>query len=398
MKNYKKHIFFLDRYPFIVLILVLTIGAFLFLVIRNNLPLGFFSESVVKEEKSESYTIFIASPSNNQTFNFVNQNEVVPIEIKAKEIENLEYIIKVIINDREVKTFSSPPYKYNWNPQQSGEYEIVAYIVDQNEQIISTSNKVNILVKYEEEELQQEPTNINVEEKKNKILSQARYRSQNGAPIFSYKCYIPPVIDGSIEEWAKFEKFSSFVPTIKKENYTSHTDISATFYSCWDENNFYFAVQVGDDVFNQPYTGNQLNKGDSISIVFDTDLQGDMHIPFLTGDDCQIDFSPGNFSTTVPEAFLRWPANAPPTGVNIRSTRLSNGYLIEVSIPWYNLVNYTPKDEDILGFTISVLDTDNLESTELVISSSNQFDFNNTFTLGTLILIDVGNIQEEETP
>jgi hypothetical protein len=49
-----------------------------------------------------------------------------------------------------------------------------------------------------------------------------------------------------------------------------------------------------------------------------------------------------------------------------------------------------------LGFTVSIFDTDNLESTELVISSSKVFEFNNVSTLGTIALIDAGNIQEAE--
>ncbi|GAI20287.1 unnamed protein product, partial [marine sediment metagenome] len=49
-----------------------------------------------------------------------------------------------------------------------------------------------------------------------------------------------------------------------------------------------------------------------------------------------------------------------------------------------------------LGFTISILDTDNLESTEIVISSSKIFDFNNVSTLGTIVLLDAGNIQIDE--
>ncbi|GAH57247.1 unnamed protein product, partial [marine sediment metagenome] len=58
-----------------------------------------------------------------------------------------------------------------------------------------------------------------------------------------------------------------------------------------------------------------------------------------------------------------------------------------------------PNDEDVLGFTISILDTDNLESTEIVISSSKIFDFNNVSTLGTIVLLDAGNIQiDEEEP
>lgn len=396
-KGYKKYPSFLDRYPYIIFILILILAVVFFSIIRNKLPLNFFSEIQTKTESKQSYNIFIASPSNNETFNFINKNEAVPVEIKAKEIENLDYDLKIFVNSKEIKTFSSPPYEFNWNPPKSGEYEMEAKLVDKNNNIISTSNKVNFLVEYQENEAENTAKNVDIEEKKNKILMQSQYRSQNATPIFSYKCYTPPVIDGSIQEWENFEKFSNFVPTIKKENYTSHTDSSGSFYSCWDDDNFYFAIQVVDDVYNQTFTGNQLNKGDSISIVFDTDLEGDIQIPFLNGDDYQIDFSAGNFSTISPEAFIRWPANAPPKGVNISSTKLSNSYLIEASIPWYNFTNYIPTDEDVLGFTVSILDTDNLETTELVISSSKQFDFNNVFTLGTLVLIDAGNIQQKET-
>jgi hypothetical protein len=153
-------------------------------------------------------------------------------------------------------------------------------------------------------------------------------------------------------------------------------------------------VQVNDDVFSQKYTSNQLNKGDSITIVIDTELSEDIQIPFYNSDDYQIDFSPGNFSVT--ESFMNWPSNAPPKGVTISSIKQLNGYILEASVPWYNLTNYIPGDEDVLGFTISILDTDNLETTELVISSSKVFDFNNVSTLGTLVLIDAGNIQSEE--
>ncbi|GAH11843.1 unnamed protein product, partial [marine sediment metagenome] len=96
----------------------------------------------------------------------------------------------------------------------------------------------------------------------------------------------------------------------------------------------YFVVQVVDDVPNQKYTGNQLNKGDSITIVFDTELEEDMQIPFYSSDDYQIDFSPGNFSNIFEESFMKWPSSAPPRGVNVASIKLANGYLLEASIPW----------------------------------------------------------------
>jgi len=241
---------------------------------------------------------------------------------------------------------------------------------------------------------------MDIEEKKEKILAESAYRPQNtipaGVPIFSYKCYTPPAIDGNFAEWDNFDKFSSFEPTIKKENYTTHTDINGTFSSCWDDQNFYFVVQVVDDVFSQMYTGKELNKGDSITIVFDTELEQDLQIPFYNSDDYQIDFSPGNFSSIFPESYMSWPSDAPPREDNVASTKLANGYVLEASIPWYNFTNYEPQDGSVIGFTISILDTDNLETTELVISSSSVFDINNVSTLGALVLIDAGDIQQEK--
>ncbi|MBU4483248.1 MAG: hypothetical protein L6305_07125 [Actinomycetia bacterium] len=399
-KNYKRRVFVLDKVPYILFGAILIIALIIFLPVRSCMPLNFFSGVQEETEKESEYSLFIASPTNGKVFPFINQNETVPVEIKAKEVENTDYTIKLLVNDSEIKSFTSPPYEYNWNPGSSGEYEMIAQLIDDGGNIITNSNTVSFTVQYEIEPEENIVLSVDIEEKKNEILSQAIFRAQNtiptGVPLFSYKCYTPPVIDGSIQEWDKFESFSAFEPTIKKENYITNTDISGTFFSCWDDDNFYFAVQVIDDVFNQKYTGNQLNKGDSITIVFDTELEEDMQIPFYNSDDYQIDLSPGNFSGTSSESFMSWPSNAPPRGVIIASIRLANGYIMEASIPWYNFPNYVPTDKDVLGFTVSIFDTDNLESTELVISSSKVFDFNNVSTLGTIALIDAGNIQEAE--
>ena len=400
-KNYKRRVFILDKVPYILFGSILIIAIIIFLPVRSCMPLNFFSGVQEETENESEYSLFIASPTNDKVFNFINQNETVPVEIKAKEVESTNYTIKVLVNDSEIKSFTSPPYEYNWNPGSSGEYEMIAQLIDDGGNIITNSNTVSFTVQYEIEPEENIVLSVDIEEKKNEILSQAIFRAQNtiptGVPLFSYKCYIPPVIDGIFQEWDKFEKFSAFEPTVKKENYTTYTDVSGTFYSCWDDDNFYFVVQVVDDVFNQKYTGNQLNKGDSITIVFDTELEEDMQTTFYSGDDYQIDFSPGNFSDILPEAFMSWPlSNAPLRGVTVFPIKLTNGYLLEASIPWYYFPNYNPNDEDVLGFTVSILDTDNLDSTELVMSSSKIFDFTNVSTLGAIALIDVGDIQSIE--
>jgi len=97
---------------------------------------------------------------------------------------------------------------------------------------------------------------------------------------------------------------------------------------------------------------------------------------------------------------MNWPSNAPPRDVAISSSRIGNGYIIEASIPWYNFASYIPEDLDVLGFTVSIFDTDQLPlempTTELVISSSKVFDFNNVSMLGSIAFIDAGDIQSTE--
>ena len=399
-KDYRKYLTLLDRFPYILVTVIIGLSFIFFFIIRNNLPLGFFSGDTTVIEDETEYSVFITSPINNKVYNFINLKETIPIELKSKQAETEGFKIKILVNEDEIKTFNSPPYEYNWNPGISGEYELIAQLVDDNNKVLSESGKVTFVVEYEMEDSEATIISTDIEEKKEQILASSNYRPQNtipvGVPIFSYKCYTPPLIDGNFAEWDKFEKFSNFEPTIKKENYTTHTDASGTFYSCWDDDNFYFVAQVLDDVFSQNYTGNQLNKGDSITIVFDTGLADDMQIPFYNSDDYQIDFSPGNFSSFFAESYMSWPSDAPPRGTNIASTKLTNGYVIEASIPWHNFINYLPSDGSVIGFTVSILDTDNLDTTELVLSSSSVFDINNVSTLGTLVLIDAGDIQQAE--
>jgi uncharacterized Zn ribbon protein len=400
-KKNRKYLNIPDRFPYILLIIIIGFTIIFFFIVKNNLPLNFFSGPVSETIEEESdYSVFITSPVNNKVYNFINFKETVPLEIKSKQAENEGFRVSILVNEEEIKILNSPPYEYNWNPSESGEYDIIARVLDEQNNILSESNKVTIVIAYDLEESETSIINMDIEEKKEKILAESAYRPQNtipaGVPIFSYKCYTPPAIDGNFAEWDNFDKFSSFEPTIKKENYTTHTDINGTFSSCWDDQNFYFVVQVVDDVFSQMYTGKELNKGDSITIVFDTELEQDLQIPFYNSDDYQIDFSPGNFSSIFPESYMSWPSDAPPREDNVASTKLANGYVLEASIPWYNFTNYEPQDGSVIGFTISILDTDNLETTELVISSSSVFDINNVSTLGALVLIDAGDIQQEK--
>ena len=150
-KNYNKYTSFIDRFPFIIVALILVFAIIFIFQFKAKYPLPFFSSNgtATQDTASASYSILVASPNNEEVFDLVNKNEYVPIEIKSKAIEGINYKLNLVINDKDtIKTFSSPPYMYNWHPAESGEYTIVANLVDNSNKTISSSNKVNFFVKY----------------------------------------------------------------------------------------------------------------------------------------------------------------------------------------------------------------------------------------------------------
>ena len=149
-KNYNKYTSFTDRFPFIIVAIILVCAIIFVLQFRSKYPLPFFSSSpaTTQDTASASYSILITSPNNEEIFDFINKSESVPIEIKSTDIEGLGYKLNLVINDSHtIKTFSSPPYRYDWQPSESGEYTIVANLVDDSNKTISSSNKVNFFVK-----------------------------------------------------------------------------------------------------------------------------------------------------------------------------------------------------------------------------------------------------------
>jgi len=153
-KNYNKYTGIADRFPFIIIAVIFAIAIVFIFQFKDRYPLTFFSGKITETQQTESasYSILITSPSNEQVFNFVSKNELVPIEVKSSEIEGFDYRINIIINDKDtIKAFSSPPYKYDWKPQVEGDYVIVANLVDSTNKILSSSNKVRFAVRYSAE-------------------------------------------------------------------------------------------------------------------------------------------------------------------------------------------------------------------------------------------------------
>lgn len=158
-KNYNKYTGFLDRFPFIIVAVIIVITIIFVLIFRAKFTFPFFSgststgqtqNSTQQTSQTQQYPMLISSPANGQVFSFADENETVPIKIDSKEdITNTSYKINLVLSDGQIiKTFTSPPYEYDWNPGNAADYSIVANLIDANGNIVSSSNTVKFTVEY----------------------------------------------------------------------------------------------------------------------------------------------------------------------------------------------------------------------------------------------------------
>ncbi len=173
----------------------------------------------------------------------------------------------------------------------------------------------------------------------------------------------PPVIDGLLDEWLVEPAFLSAFLVYQVTGWDGSDDLSAAWRLAWDEANLYIGVEVADDTHVQTQFGNQIFRGDSLDIQFDTDRLGDLG-PALSPDDFQITFSPGDFGSLPPSAFR---FQGTPGGqildapgghhVILQANQTAAGYNLEAAIPWSDL-NLTPAAGLLIGLSLNANDND----------------------------------------
>jgi hypothetical protein len=95
-----------------------------------------------------------------------------------------------------------------------------------------------------------------------------------GVPFLCPYAVVKPTIDGDLSEWTEGEPLGmGRVEQAHGKNgrpWGGPGDISAYAYTRWDEQYFYFACAVTDDVFYQPYGLADMAKGDSVVFALAT--------------------------------------------------------------------------------------------------------------------------------
>ena len=172
-----------------------------------------------------------------------------------------------------------------------------------------------------------------------------------------------PTIDGSLGDWAGISGVSSAYRVYNTSNWDGSSDLTAVWQLAWDEEHLYVAVTVTDDTHVQTATGNQIFRGDSVDMQFDTARAADFGSG-LSPDDFQITLSPGDFVGLPPSAFRYRGTDTggildAPGGNNVTVAAQPNGagYTLEAAIPWSDL-NLTPSAGLTIGLSLNANDND----------------------------------------
>jgi hypothetical protein len=168
---------------------------------------------------------------------------------------------------------------------------------------------------------------------------------------------VTPAIDGNLEEWRDLPTFSSDKLVYSVPEWDGTDDVQAVWRLGWDNDNLLVAVEVEDNLHVQTQRGNQIFKGDSVSLQLDSDLTGD-YGPGLSNDDYQINLSPGDFAGIPPSAFrFQGGRDAPGHGIIVAAEQTERGYLLEAAIPWQDM-GLAPSPGLEIGLALNVNDND----------------------------------------
>jgi chitodextrinase len=188
-----------------------------------------------------------------------------------------------------------------------------------------------------------------------------------------------PLIDGDADAVWNLANTSSLSNLISGAA-PSATDLSAVFRTLWDRNNLYIYIQVEDDIRKRD-SGASYSSDDGVEIYIDSDNsknttygENDFKYRLLYND---------------PTVYER--AHGAVNGVTFTLKERTDGYDVEVSLPWQTL-KWTPSVNDLIGFEVELNDDDNGGSRDSKISwwGTQDIAYSNPSAFGVIKLKDQG--------
>ncbi|MHC4557907.1 MAG: sugar-binding protein [Planctomycetota bacterium] len=151
----------------------------------------------------------------------------------------------------------------------------------------------------------------------------------------AYKAKAMPTIDGDLSDWknAAF-KFIGEENDVYRGNWTGPDDLSYIWSVMWDENTFYFAAAIWDDIYQESANASQPWTGDCLFLYIDADA------------DSTIDNKPCFFLLDDQPTVFAASGGVQPENVELAIVMEPElgiaGRIIEVAIPLDSMANMSP--------------------------------------------------------
>ncbi len=185
----------------------------------------------------------------------------------------------------------------------------------------------------------------------------------------------PPKIDGEWDEqWGRTEQLplnNNISGSIRDE-----ADLSAWFSARWDWEHLYFYMEIKDDSLSVNSSVDYLNDG--LELYLDTD---NSKSKFYGNDEYQLRFVLGgnNLYADIGAHF---------EGARIEQRSQSEGYTLEIAIPWKSL-NGMPSVDQLLGLDVHINDNDsNTRNGKISWFSSSDNAYQSPANFGTVRLVE----------
>lgn len=173
------------------------------------------------------------------------------------------------------------------------------------------------------------------------------------------------VIDGDLADWAgraplELKDASYLAPpdALSHKLWTGEEDLSVRAYLAWDEQSFYFAARVRDDLLKNDSDKENIWSGDSIQIGFDP--QNDavkMKTAGYEADDREFSFG---YSEKLrgPAIYRHWPLPPAEPQAELAVKRQGDYLFYELALPFKELGALRPEHGRAFGLNFVVLDRD----------------------------------------
>lgn len=172
------------------------------------------------------------------------------------------------------------------------------------------------------------------------------------------------VIDGDLKEWEgrpfielKDATYLAPPDALSHNLWTGPADLSVRVYLGWDDQHFYFAAHVRDDVAINEAEKETIWSGDSIQIAFDPNNDAVSAVPGYGAEDKEFSFGYSH-KLNAPAIYRHWPLPPAEPKAELAIKREGDYTAYELALPFKQLSPLKPEAGKVFGFSFVVLDRD----------------------------------------